>query len=101
MNNTRNIIRLKDIPSNAIEEAIIIFKQNKKAKKYESSSNKFINQRNDEEDENKYIVKEAEMVISQYLNSGKDKESILLKKIKNQRIVAIFLGVLLLLSIIL
>ena len=33
MENMRNIIRIKDVPSNTIEEAIIILKENKKAKK--------------------------------------------------------------------
>ena len=42
MENMRNIIRIKDVPSNTIEEAIIILKENKKAKKHEYS-NKFKN----------------------------------------------------------
>ena len=42
MENMRNIIRIKDVPSNTIEEAIIILKENKKAKKREYS-NKFKN----------------------------------------------------------
>ena len=42
MEKMRNMIRIKDVPSNTIEEAIIILKENKKVKKYECS-NKFKN----------------------------------------------------------
>ena len=42
MENMRNIIRIKDVPSNTIEEAIIILKENKKSKK-QNYSNKFKN----------------------------------------------------------
>ena len=34
MENMRNIIRIKDVPSNTIEEAIIILKENKKFNTY-------------------------------------------------------------------
>ena len=98
MDNMRNIIRLKNVPSNAIEEAIIIFKENKKVKKPELSSfsNKDIVQR---EDKN-YIVKEAELIISDYLNNPKEKEITLRKKLKTQKFISISLGILLFVSII-
>ena len=40
MENMRNIIRIKDVPSNTIEEAIIILKENKKANEEESLQEK-------------------------------------------------------------
>lgn len=99
MENMRNIIRLKDIPSNVIEEAIIIFKENKKAKRYEYSS-KFENANNQNDDDNNYIIKEAELVISEYINPDKSEEEKLLRKLKHQKIISFCLGILLLISII-
>ena len=100
MNNKRSIIRLKDVPSNVIEEAIIIFKENKKAKKFEYSS-KFENENKTGEDDKDYVIKEAELVISKYLNPDNSKEEKLKRKIKNQKIISAALGFLLLISIIL
>lgn len=100
MSNRRSIIRLKDVPSNVIEEAIIIFKENKKAKKFEYSS-KFENENKTGEDDKDYVIKEAELVISKYLNPDNSKEEKLKRKIKNQKIISAALGFLLLVSIIL
>ena len=99
MENMRNIIRLKEVPSNTIEEAIIIFKENKKAKKYEYT-NKFKNTESKEKDDNNYIIKEAELIISDYLKiSENDKESSN-KKVKRLKLTNIILGFLLIVSII-
>lgn len=65
MEKVKNMIRIKDVPSNTIEEAIIILKENKKAKKYESFS-KFKNSKKDDD----YVIKEAELIISDYLNES-------------------------------
>ncbi len=66
-NQMKNMIVLKDLPSNLIEEAFIILKNNKKIKSLER-----INKNNDnkvqKETSKEYIVKEAEMVISNYLS---------------------------------
>ena len=35
MENMRNIVMLKDLPSNLVEEAIVVLKQNQKIKKPE------------------------------------------------------------------
>lgn len=100
MDNMRNIIRLKDIPSNVIEEAIIVFKENKKAKKYEYLS-KFEKNNAHNINDKDYIVKEAELIISKYINPEKNKEKELLKKLKNQKIIIIGLGIFLFISILL
>ena len=78
------IVILKNLPSNLVEEAIVVFKENKKVKKYQyidaekgMEENKIKNTNNIylEEEKNKYIVKEAEMVISNYLSKiEKEKE---------------------------
>ena len=94
----KNIIRLKDVPSNTIEEAIIIFKENKKVKKYEYS-NKFNKSNRENDDDKKYIIKEAELIISDYLENSEDKELSLRRKIKGLKILSISLGLLLFVSI--
>lgn len=67
-NNMKNIVVIKNLPSNLVDEAIVILKSNKNAKKLEyicgtsSSENK-------EKSKNKdYIIKEAESVISSYIS---------------------------------
>ena len=40
MENMRNIVMLKDLPSNLVEEAIVVLKQNQKIKKPEYIENK-------------------------------------------------------------
>ena len=100
MKNVRNIVRLTDVPSNTIEEAIIIFKENKKAKKYEYSNN-FSQNKNQNIDDKEYIVKEAELIISDYLNCPKNKEIDLIRKNKKLKLISVGLGLLLIMSIIL
>lgn len=61
-NDMRNIVILKNLPSNLIEEAFVVLKKNQKIKKYEYvenfSNDSFENKNRENEDE--YIVKEAE-----------------------------------------
>lgn len=101
MDKMRNVIRIKDVPSNTIEEAIIILKENKKAKKYEGS-NKFKNIGSIDSDNNKYVVKEAELIISEYLEKNDDSiKDVNKKKIKKLKIINIVLLLSLIVSIIL
>ena len=66
----KNIIRIKDFPSNTIDEAILILRDNKRAKKYECTS-KFKNIDNNENNKNseEMIIKEAEFIISDYVSN--------------------------------
>lgn len=66
-NQLKNIIVLKDLPSNLIDEAFIILKNNKKIKSLERIDKK-ANVENNKTKKEEYIVKEAEMVISNYLS---------------------------------
>ena len=81
--NMKNMIVLKDLPSNLIDEAIVILKPNVKLKELDLKNNK-----NKYKDNSKnYIVNEAQMVISNYLsNIEKDRknEFIINKKIKKK-----------------
>ncbi|MCR5146103.1 MAG: hypothetical protein K6B70_01970 [Clostridia bacterium] len=86
INKMRNMVILKDLPSNLIEEALIVFKENQKIKKVEyaeSKSDKFSGE-GDNRNENDYVVKEAELLISDYINKLENYDS--LPKIKNNNL---------------
>ena len=65
-NYLQNMIVLKNLPSNLVEEAIVVLKQNKKAKKYQYIDEKAKTIEAREKDDN-YIVKESENVINNYI----------------------------------
>ncbi len=64
----KNIVVLRELPSNIIEEAIFIVKSNKYAKKFETieKNSKQKNEQKKEKDK-EYIVKEAEMIVSNFV----------------------------------
>ena len=70
-NKLKNLVILRNLPSNIIEEAIVIFKHNKKVRKIEKVEN-LQNLNNKGEIKNikqsSYAVKEAEAVINQYIS---------------------------------
>ncbi|MBO4293214.1 MAG: hypothetical protein J5881_02350 [Clostridia bacterium] len=64
----KNIVVLKDLPSNIIDEAIVVLKSNKRVKNLEKIENcKFSGSENDKKKDNKYVLKEAEMLVSDYI----------------------------------
>lgn len=68
-NSVKNIVVLKSLPSNIVEEAIIILKSNKYAKKLqkiEKNNNKELEQKDSNGKE--YIIKEAEALLSNYIS---------------------------------
>ena len=66
----KNIVVLKSLPSNLIEEAIVILKSNKTAKKLEYiDKNENKKKKENENNPNNYIIREAESVISNYINT--------------------------------
>ena len=71
-NQMKNMVVLKNLPSNIVEEAIIVLKQNKKVKKMEYIKNNDTKNKQAKQ-ENGYIVREAEMVISNYLKEIEEK----------------------------
>ena len=88
----KNMIVLKNLPSNLVEEAIIILKENNKIHKYQNIDIKEEKEENEEKEEEKtgYIVKDAEMIIKSYIekienNSPKKERNIkrLERKYKN------------------
>ena len=69
MSNMKNIVMLRNLPSNIVEEAIVILKANQKIKKLELvEQNKTFNNNIKEVDNKEYILKEAEMLVSNYIN---------------------------------
>ena len=76
-NSVKNIVILKNLPSNIVEEAIVILKSNKYAKKLqmiEKNNNKELEQK--ESNSREYVVKEAEALLSSYISKIEDKKTI-------------------------
>ena len=72
--NLKNMVVLKNLPSNIVEEAIVILKTNKKVKKLEKiEKNKNIEDKMSKKKENDYILREAEMLVSSYISSLEEK----------------------------
>lgn len=76
----KNIVVLKNLPSNIVDEAIMVLKPNKKVKNIQ-----YIKRSEEKEKvqkpESGYIVKEAEMLISNYLKEIEESRN--LKKTNN------------------
>ena len=74
--NLKNMVVLKNLPSNIVDEAIIVLKTNKKAKKLQKIEK---NNKTTENEENKkdkeYILKEAEMIVNNYISKIENKEN--------------------------
>jgi len=81
----KNIVVLKDLPSNIIDEAIVILKDNSKIKSLEAIEKKeLLESKNKTIDNKEYILKEAEMVISNYISDIKEE-----KQLKNLNVKAL------------
>lgn len=104
INKMRNIVILKDLPSNLVEEAFVVLKNNQKIKNAQYADSKFEKLSEDmvREDNNydEYIVKEAEFVVSNYINKLENQdlrenktEKNLLKKYKIMRALTIIFGI--------
>ncbi len=71
--NLKNMVVLKNLPSNIVDEAIIVLKTNKKAKKLQKIEKN--NQVDKEEKRDKdYILKEAEMLLNSYISKVEIKD---------------------------
>ena len=83
-NKMKNIVVLKNLPSNLIDEAIIILRANKNAKRLQYIENIDKKSKSEFESNNKtndYVIKEAELVISNYISKIENNKRI---KIKNR-----------------
>lgn len=72
----KNMVVLKNLPSNMVEEAIIIFKETQKVKQKEliDKGNK-MNSSDSQCKSREYIIKEAEMLVSDYIKKIENKKS--------------------------
>jgi len=72
----KNMVVLKNIPSNMVEEAIIIFKETQKVKQKEFIDKvQKINSSNQQTKSRDYILKEAEMLVTDYIKKIENKKS--------------------------
>ena len=66
--NMKNMIVLKDLPSNIVDEVIVVLKNNKKINNYLFVKNKVKKDEIQEiKNDKKYVIKQVEMVILNYL----------------------------------
>lgn len=67
--NLKNMVILKNLPSNLVDEAIVILKNGAKVKQVEKIENATkIECRENESRDKDYILKEAEMIVSNYIS---------------------------------
>lgn len=83
----KNMVVLRNLPSNIVDEAIIVLKTNKKVKKLQKieKSKKIQNNENVKKDK-EYILKEAEMLVNNYISKieNTDKKEIFNKNSKEK-----------------
>lgn len=73
-NTMKNMVILRNLPSNMIEEAYIVFKDNVKIHKLEKIENKKVSSKKEKIDGKKYAIKEAEMIVEDYIAKIEKKE---------------------------
>ena len=101
INTIKNIVVLKNLPSNIVDEAIVVLKNNeiiRNRELIENGQNKKVKNKNKD-----YIVKEAENVITSYINNiekQKNKKSLeeLENKYKQLKLISMLLAGLIVLS---
>lgn len=74
----KNMVVLKNLPSNMVEEAIVIFKENQKIreKEFVEKSNKSNNSVNMQTKSKDYVLKEAEQLVTDYIKEIENKKNI-------------------------
>ena len=96
----KNTVVLKDVKSNLVEEAIIVFRENVKIKEKQLINGDTKKEKLNEEDN--VALKEAENVILDYIDECEEekKRNLQKSKIRNLKVVNIFLIALLVVAII-
>lgn len=83
----KNMVILRNLPSNIVEEAIIILKENQKVKKLQKiEQSKKIKGNEEIKKDKEYILKEAEMLVNSYISKieNNDKKNIFNKQAKEK-----------------
>lgn len=70
----KNTIILRNLPSNMVEEAFIVFKDNVKIHKLQKVEKNKTLEKEENVNSKEYMVKEAEMIISDYISKIEQKE---------------------------
>ena len=80
----KNMVVLRNLPSNLVDEAIIVLKSNKKIKKLEKIEKNRGTSLEKTKKDKEYILKEAEMIVNEYMSKieSKDKKEIFNKEAK-------------------
>ena len=106
-NTMKNIIVLKNLPSNMIDEAFVVFKDNVKVHKLQKIEKKNVENRKENDESKDYMVKEAEMVVTDYISKIEEKEDNLIhgnrkitEKYKRLKYLTLFLGMFSIFSIV-
>lgn len=105
-NSLKNIVVLKNLPSNIVDEAIVILKPTKKIKKIEMFEKNNTKSKTNNLETNKHVLKEAEMLIDTYIlkiekkEKGKILKERLNKKYERLKKYAIIASLVLIVSII-
>lgn len=84
----KNMVVLKNLPSNIVDEAIIVLKSNKKVKKLQKiEKDKQTSENKEEKKDKEYILKEAEMIVNNYISKieNKDNSKIIINKDTNEK----------------
>ena len=73
----KNIVVLKNLPSNIVDEAFVVLKSNKRVKKTEKVE-KFskVSDKKDEKKDKEYVLKEAELLVSDYISKIEDNKNL-------------------------
>ena len=82
----KNMIILKDLPSNIVKEAYVVFKSSKMIKKFQKINKNNDEKQRKEKEDNQYAIKEAEMLVSEYIEKVEksEKEVILNSRINRK-----------------
>lgn len=105
-NNMKNIVVLRDLPSNLVEEAIVILKQNVNIKNINKKKENVKVTIRGKQNSKDYIIKEAESVVASYISSlEKPKQleitnSKIKKKYNNLKKITVFFAVIAVLGVI-
>ena len=99
LNSKKNMVVLRDLPSNIVKEAFVVFNDNVKIHKIENAekSKDYSKSKSKNKD---YILKEAEMIIQDYISKVEKREyelmngnSKLKKKYKKLKALTVFLAI--------
>lgn len=80
----KNMVVLKNLPSNIVEEAYVVLKSKKKAKKLQKIENNNNESISEFTGKGNYVVKEAELLVSDYLERINNNKMLLNVKTKRK-----------------